>query len=95
MSARAQAGGGAEGEADSPLSREPKGCLGSVPGPEIIHYLSLRQMLIQLSHSGALGLSIYNHNNFIVPSKMNSDVSIPFNFQTIFKFPQLFPKILF
>ena len=39
-----------EGEADSPLSREPNGSL--IPGPRD-HDLSQRQMLNQLSHLGA------------------------------------------
>ena len=44
-------GGGAQGgEADSPLSREPD--VGSMLGPQD-HDLTPRQMLNQLSHSGA------------------------------------------
>ena len=44
----------AEGEADSPLSREPDaGIDGLIPGPWD-HDLSWRQMLNRLSHPGAL-----------------------------------------
>ena len=58
---RPGAGGGAEeeGEADSPLSKEPE--MGLIPGPRD-HDLSLRQMLNLLSHSGA---PIYTYSTLI------------------------------
>ena len=50
-------GEGAEGEADSPLSREIN--WGSIPGPQD-HDLGPRQTLNRLSHPGVPGSSFLN-----------------------------------
>ena len=64
---RAEAGGGAEGEAGSLLSRDPN--VGSIPKPQD-HDLSQRQMLNQLSTQVPLNMNYFKH-------KSNNGLSLP------------------